>query len=191
MGTAHWHTAVRHIPPSGYVPARGYRPILCSHTPVSRIPESCSRSSLRNGISTVRSDCDGSFPHAAPFLPPIHNICDRNAPPPGFLHSTSGPSLFHTEIHPFLFSSFWNFVLFDLLKKRWIFIQISTFSVRFFFLFYSTCDTFCEALLEAEENDCCRDRTDEYAEHQHAIIYSVAAEQVRYQHRHGNGIIVL
>ena len=74
---------------------------------------------------------------------------------------------------------------------RWIFIQISTFSVRFFFLFYSTCDTFCEALLEAEENDCCRDRTDEYAEHQHAIIYSVAAEQVRYQHRHGNGIIVL
>ena len=48
-----------------------------------------------------------------------------------------------------------------------------------------------EALLEAEENDCCRDRTDEYAEHQHAIIYSVAAEQVRYQHRHGNGIIVL
>ena len=34
---------------------------------------------------------------------------------------------------------------------RWIFIQISTFSVRFFFLFYSTCDTFCEALLEAEE----------------------------------------
>ena len=117
MGTAHWHTAVRHIPPSGYVPARGYRPILCSHTPVSRIPESCSRSSLRNGISTVRSDCDGSFPHAAPFLPPIHNICDRNAPPPGFLHSTSGPSLFHTEIHPFLFSSFWNFIFFDLLKK--------------------------------------------------------------------------
>jgi hypothetical protein len=68
-------------------------------------------------ISTRPNGCDGSFPHAAPFLPPIHNTCDRNAPVPGSLHNTSGPSLFHTEIHPFLFSSFWNFIFFDLLKK--------------------------------------------------------------------------
>ena len=59
------------------------------------------------------------------------------------------------------------------------------------FLLYSTCDTFRKALLETEENDCGRNRTDKYTEHQYTIVYRVATEQVRYQHRHGNGIIVL
>ena len=100
-----------------------------------------------------------------------------------------------------------------IVKKRQIFIQKinnppflfcvpSKFSVRLQpnlicsvhvgkFLLYSTCDTFRKALLETEENDCGRNRTDKYTEHQYTIVYRVATEQVRYQHRHGNGIIVL
>ena len=61
----------------------------------------------------------------------------------------------------------------------------------FFFLFDCACDTFRKALLEEEENDNGRNRTDQYAEHQHTIINHISAQQVGNQHRHGNGAVGL
>ena len=45
------------------------------------------------------------------------------------------------------------------------------------FLLYSTCDTFRKALLETEENDCGRNRTDKYTEHQYTPdIYIISTK---------------
>ena len=47
-------------------------------------------------------------------------------------------------------------------------------------LFDRTCDTFREALLQAEEYDRSRNSTDKYTKHQHTVIYGISAQQVRY-----------
>ena len=93
MDTGHWHTAVHHTLPSGYVQVHECHPSHNSSSPLSQIPELYFCNYAHNETSINRSDCNGkkflSHPAQQPaFHSHLYNIHDLNELPFGYRRNT-------------------------------------------------------------------------------------------------------
>ena len=91
--TVHWHTAVHHILPSGYVQVHECHPSHNNSNPLSQIPELHFCNYAHNETSINRSDCNGKkfLSHPAQqsaFHSHLYNIHDLNELPFGYRRNT-------------------------------------------------------------------------------------------------------